>query len=165
MEIYGCTEAGSMATRRTVDTSSWQLHPGMRIQSDGEAIIVTATHLPEAINLNDVVEIEAPQHFRLLGRDADMLKVGGKRASLADLTQRLLDIDGVHDGVLFVPDGSERPAALVVADADESQILAALAPQIDAVFLPRPLRRVASLPRDALGKLPRAALMEALRNG
>jgi acyl-coenzyme A synthetase/AMP-(fatty) acid ligase len=60
--------------------------------------------------------------------------------------------------------GVRRLAALVVAPAlDEARILAILREGIDPVFLPRPLRRVAALPRNATGKLPRDALLAALR--
>jgi acyl-CoA synthetase (AMP-forming)/AMP-acid ligase II len=47
---------------------------------------------------------------------------------------------------------------------DEAGILAALREGIDPVFLPRPLRLVAALPRNATGKLPRDALLAALRD-
>jgi acyl-coenzyme A synthetase/AMP-(fatty) acid ligase len=33
---------------------------------------------------------------------------------------------------------------------------------IDPIFLPRPLRRVSALPRNAAGKLPREALLAAI---
>ncbi|MGH8506300.1 MAG: AMP-binding protein [Stenotrophobium sp.] len=158
-EIYGCTEAGSMASRRTREGAQWQLHPEMRIVEREGVVSVHGAHLSGAIVLNDRIEIDDERHFHLLGRNADLLKVAGKRASLSDLTQRLLAIPGVEDAVLLVPDGGERPAALVVAPGlHESQILAALASQIDPVFLPRPLCRVAQLPRDALGKISREQL-------
>jgi acyl-coenzyme A synthetase/AMP-(fatty) acid ligase len=34
---------------------------------------------------------------------------------------------------------------------------------VDPVFLPRPLRLCPALPRNATGKLPREALLQALR--
>lgn len=162
-EIYGCTEAGSMASRRLSAGDSWQLHPRMRITATSEGHGIHGAHLPETVPLHDQVEIVSARRFRLLGRNADMLKVAGKRASLADLTQKLLAVPGIEDAVLFLPEGAERPAALVVAPTlAENDILAALAPQIDAVFLPRPLRKIARLPRNDLGKLPRARLLELL---
>jgi acyl-coenzyme A synthetase/AMP-(fatty) acid ligase len=162
-EIYGCTEAGSMASRRSCETDRWQLHPRMRIEQQDGKVHISGAHLPEEIPVNDRVEISSTRRFRLLGRNADLLKVAGKRASLSDLTQKLLAVPGVEDGVLFMPDDAARPAALVVAPRlAESEILAALAPQVDAVFLPRPLRKVERLPRNELGKLPHARLMELL---
>ena len=163
-EIYGCTEAGSMASRRPAQGSQWQLHPGMRIEPHGDGARIHGEHLPEAIFVGDDVEIHDPQRFQLLGRHADMLKVAGKRASLADLTQKLLAIPGVEDAALLVPEGAERPAALVVApQGSEPFILASLAAQIDAVFLPRPLRLVERLPRNDIGKLSHAQLLELLQ--
>jgi acyl-coenzyme A synthetase/AMP-(fatty) acid ligase len=162
-EIYGCTEAGSMASRRSCVTNQWQLHPRMRISAVKDHTTISGSHLSEKVLVADEVEISTTRRFRLIGRNADMLKVAGKRASLNDLTQKLLAVPGVEDGVLFLPDGAERPAALVVAPSlAESEILQALAPQVDAVFLPRPLRKVAKLPRNELGKLPHARLMELL---
>ncbi|MES2488613.1 MAG: AMP-binding protein [Pseudomonadota bacterium] len=162
-EIYGCTEAGSMASRRSCETDQWQLHPRMRISLQQDKVSISGAHLSEEVAITDDVEISSARRFRLIGRNADMLKVAGKRASLSDLTQKLLAVPGVEDGILFLPDGAVRPAALVVAPSlIESEILQALAPQVDAVFLPRPLRKVAQLPRNELGKLPYARLMELL---
>ena len=57
-----------------------------------------------------------------------------------------------------------RIAALVVApDVDDASILRALRGRVDPVFLPRPLRRVAALPRNETGKLPRAELLRLLQ--
>jgi acyl-coenzyme A synthetase/AMP-(fatty) acid ligase len=162
-EIYGCTEAGSMASRRTATQDIWQLHPGMSIRADREGAQIRGKHLPDIVAVNDDVEIADPAHFHLLGRHADLLKVAGKRASLSDLTQKLLSISGVEDAALLVPDGAERPAALVVApQGSEGAILAELAQHVDAVFLPRPLRLVERLPRNELGKLSRDSLLELL---
>jgi len=71
--------------------------------------------------------------------------------------------------VVFCLDGEggavNRLAALVVAPGlREADVLAALRASIDPVFLPRPLRCVDKLPRNATGKLPRAALLAALGN-
>src|SRR5262249_2380295 len=118
--------------------------------------------------LQDIVELLPGQHFRLCGRNSDLLEIAGKRASLGDLTRKLLAIAGITDGVVFALDadtsGISRIAALAVApNMREADVLAALRLAVDPVFLPRPLRCVAELPRNATGKLPRAALLAALR--
>ena len=118
--------------------------------------------------LADLVEIVDNGRFELRGRQGDLLEIAGKRASLGDLTRRLLAIPGVEDGVVFQLDeadeiGVKRIAALAVAPAlSESDILSALRCSIDPVFLPRRLRRVAALPRNETGKLPRGALLRLL---
>ena len=170
LEIYGSTETGSIATRRTLDGARWHLLDGAQLEFgvDGEAR-VRPVGGEIAVALQDRLEVDG-DGFRLLGRTDDMLKVGGKRASIADLTSKLAAIPGVVDAVVFQPApgvGSsevlQRPAALVVAPGlSENEILAALGRMIDPVFLPRPLRKVAALPRDSVGKLPRLALQALL---
>ena len=52
---------------------------------------------------------------------------------------------------------------MVAPALTEAQILEALRRCVDPAFLPRPLRRVERLPRNEVGKLPRARLLELLR--
>ena len=168
-EIYGCSEAGSLGTRRTAHEAQFLPYPGVQFEScrseTGERCSVTAPHLGEKITLADQLEVSADGRFRLLGRDTDMIKVAGRRASLSEITRILVSLAGVQDAAVFVPQqGDEaRPAALVVAPGQtESQLRAALAPLLDPIFIPRPLRIVPNLPRNALGKLPRAELLALL---
>ena len=162
-EIYGCTEAGSMATRRTVEGDAWLAHAGAWFESRESGAIYHGSHLPAPIPLQDLLESETQRIFRLIGRAGDMIKVAGKRASLAELSRRLLAVPGVHDAVVFLPEEGARPAALVVAPGiSRETIAAALAAQVDPVFVPRPLRFVDTLPRNESGKTPRAALLAAL---
>ena len=167
MEIFGATEIGSVASRRTVTDVAWTLYPGIgfhpEYQAGVERIMVTA-RFAESWPLNDNIEMESDKKFRLLGRTADMIKLAGKRASLSGLNQILNDIEGVTDGLFVAPDDlDERSAArllaYVVAPGQTSEnILAALRLRIDPVFLPRRVIRVDDLPRNEVGKLPRAAL-------
>lgn len=169
-EFFGSTETCVIATRRTAREEAWTPLPGVRVQPRPGGTEVHAPQLPAPVVLADLVELDAAGRFVLRGRDADLLEIAGKRASLADLTRRLQAIAGVEDGVVFPLDpdpatGVCRLAALAVAPGlDEARILAALRAAVDPVFLPRPLRRVAALPRNATGKLPRAALLAALRD-
>lgn len=172
-EIYGCTEAGAMATRRSTQTQHWQLLDGFSLAIDGDNISANAPHLSEVAPIQDQLALNENGEFLLSGRNSDMINVAGKRSSLAHLTLQLLRIEGVCDGVIFLPQKHEdnqknkqqsrpqheaRPVAFVVSDLPEKEILAALAQRIDAVFLPRPLRKVAALPRNETGKLTAAAL-------
>ncbi|HCS63411.1 MAG TPA: hypothetical protein DIW64_04625 [Cellvibrio sp.] len=161
-EIYGCTEAGSMATRRSTQTAQWQLLDGFQLALTDTGACASAPHLQGEAPIQDQLELHADGTFLLCGRNADMINVAGKRASLANLTLQLLRIEGVQDGVIFLPPQSSqpeaRPVALVVSDLPEKTLLAALALRVDATFLPRPLRKVAALPRNETGKLTAAAL-------
>lgn len=162
-EIYGCTEAGSLATRRTLNGDLWHPFRGTRIEVVNEQATFHAEYLPAAVLLQDIIEVASDGTFRLVGRSGDLVKIAGKRASLAELTWQLLGIKGVTDAVIFMPQDDGRCAALVVAPAlTREQVLLALAARIDPAFLPRPLKLVTRLPRSEAGKLPHAALLAAL---
>jgi len=165
-EIYGCSEIGSLASRRTINDDLWQLYEGFRI--DPVTMCISGPQLPVPVVLNDVIEWHSDTRFKLLGRREDMINVAGKRASLAELNHYLLNVTGIEDGVFIMPDETPdrltRLAALVVApELSERQILSTLAERIDPVFLPRPLRKVARLPRNETGKLPRQTLLDLLQ--
>jgi len=169
VEVFGSTETCVIAHRRAAHEQPWQLYPDIRLHPQPDGTMVDAAHLPSPTVLHDIVELLPQGRFVLRGRNSDLLEIAGKRASLAELTRRLLAVPGVDDGVVFQldadPNGIRRLAALVVAPGrDEAQIRNVLARVIDPVFMPRPLRRVASLPRNATGKLPRDALLAALRD-
>ena len=162
-EIYGSSETGMMALRRSARDPSWTLCEGLAFDSDGGAMRVRGGHLEAPFTLTDRVELEGEHRFHLLGRIGDMIKVAGKRTSLEDLNARLRAVPGVADGVFYMPEGTERPIAFAVAPAaSKASILDALRRDLDPVFLPRPLYLVDALPRTANGKITRDGL-EALR--
>lgn len=169
LEVFGSTETCVFASRRLARDADWSLYDGVSLHPQPDGTQVEAPQLAAPVILPDIVSLSgAGRRFSLRGRHADMLEIAGKRASLGDLTRRLLAIPGVEDAVVFQLDqadalGVQRIAALVVAPGlDEHSMLDALRREIDPVFLPRPLRRVDALPRNETGKLPRAALLALL---
>lgn len=168
MEIYGSTETGTIATRRTARGEDWKPLAGVTLTCGENGLTrVEGGHIQTRIELQDIIETTSDQHFRLAGRTADMLNIAGKRASLGELNRQLSLIPGVRDGVFFAPDEvpgkAVRLCALVVApELSEQQIIAALRQTIDPAFVPRPLFKVDELPRNATGKLPREALRELI---
>lgn len=169
-ELFGSTETCVTAHRRTAFDSAWTPMPNVRFQPQPDGARVHAAHLPEPVAIADVVEVLPDGRFQLRGRNADLLEIAGKRASLGELNRALLEIPGVVDGVIFQLDddnatGVRRVAALVVApEMAEIEIAAKLRERVDPVFLPRPLRRVNRLPRNETGKLPRAVLQALLKS-
>lgn len=167
-EVFGSTETCVIARRRTAHEAAWTPLPGVRLAPQPDGTAVHAPHLAQPVVLADLVEVHADGRFELRGRAADLLEIAGKRASLGDLTRRLLAVPGVADGVVFQLEpcphtGVARIAALAVAPGtEEARILAVLREHVDPVFLPRPLRCVDALPRNETGKLPRAALRRLL---
>ncbi len=172
-EIFGATEVGSIASRRTTADDDWTLYPDS-VMTDHGAPGVCQVEAPwaEPRPLADIVERTPDgRRFRLLGRISDMVKLGGRRTSLGGLSSILAGIEGVQDGVFLAPDDlgrnpTARLAAVAVAPAHSTASLTeALRAEIDAVFLPRPLLLLDRLPRNALGKLPRTALLDILAAG
>jgi hypothetical protein len=169
--LYALTDPGepaaglsSIASRRTVETDIWTTYPRVRLREGHETLPLIAAPHATPTPLADMTDVVDAGHFRLLGRPGDMVKLGGRRASLAGLTRTLTAIEGVEDGVFLAPpDIEERPSArlLVFAVApglEAGQVLAALRARIDPAFLQRRVVLVEQLPRDALGKLPRQAM-------
>jgi len=164
-EIYGCTEAGQVATRRPTLTPEWEAFDGLRLVAEGDRASVSGGHVEEPTPLQDVIEVRPDgRHFLLHGRSADMVNIAGKRNSLGYLNHQLTSIPGVADGVFFLPDEAEpdgvtRLTAFAVAPGmTAAQVAEALRERIDAAFMPRPLYLVDALPRQLTGKLPREAL-------
>ncbi|WHZ20319.1 MAG: acyl-CoA synthetase, AMP-(fatty) acid ligase [Rhodanobacteraceae bacterium] len=167
-EVFGSTETCVIAHRRTAHAEAWTPYDGVQLHPQPDGTRVEAPQLVQPVVLADIVEMLPDGRFRLRGRNTDLLEIAGKRASLGDLTHKLLAVPGVRDGMVFQLDetdamGVRRIAALAVAPGlDERMILDTLRRQIDPVFLPRPLKLVDALPRGETGKLPRAALLATL---
>ncbi len=164
LEVFGATEVGSIASRRTLDGDAWTAYPGVRVRQDAEATIVSAPWA-DSVELADRIEPLDALRFRLLGRRTDLVKLGGRRASLPGLNRILMELEGVADGTFLVPDDLDQRAtarlvAIVVAPRrSPGSILAELRGRVDPLFLPRRVICVDALPRNELGKLPRQALL------
>jgi acyl-coenzyme A synthetase/AMP-(fatty) acid ligase len=168
MEIYGCTEAGQVATRRTTEGPEWHTYKGLALSGNGEHCVISGGHVAQPTPLADVLEVIDPQHFRLLGRSNDLINIAGKRSSLSHLNHHLNTVPGVQDGAFWLPPEKDvatgevvRLVAFVVApETTREQILQALRQRVDAAFLPRRIAFLPALPRDPTGKLPAGRLAE-----
>lgn len=165
MEIYGATEIGSVAMRRTTQSALWRLYQGVVLEVSGDDACISA---PGAASfpLSDFVEPMPQRQFRLVGRKSDVVKLAAKRTSLAALNAVLLAIPGVVDGAFLAPDPEkthtpDRMQVFAVAPGLQAeQILTGLREQVDPVFLPRRVVLVAAMPRNSVGKLTVQALRQ-----
>jgi len=168
IEIYGSTETGQIATRRTTQTEKWQLFPDVRLTQRGKHTWAEGGHVEPPVPLSDMIEPADSTYFLLHGRTQDLINIAGKRNSLDSLNHHLNSIEGVIDGAFFMPDEVSHDhvtrliACVVAPSLTASALLAALRLRIDPVFLPRPLLFVESLPRNSTGKLPRVALQKLI---
>jgi len=165
LEIYGSTETGQIAIRRTSESAAWRLWRGVRLEVEDDQVFAHGGHVEQVTAMQDVIEITGNDEFLLHGRTADMVNIAGKRSSFAYLNAQLNAIPGVTDGVFFLRDGATgrtevaRLGAVVVAPTLSAAVLTEhLRQRIDPIFLPRPLIMVERLPRNATGKLPQHEL-------
>lgn len=163
-EIYGFTEAGQVATRRTTASAVWRTIGDIRVVARDGGWAVEGATIHGRVPVSDVIRPSSETEFTLEGRASDIVNVAGKRASLADLNRALNAIPGVEDGAFHIPERGRgrvpRLMAFVVAPhRTERELMAALRRAVDPAFLPRPLVRIEHMPRAATGKLP----LEALR--
>lgn len=171
LEIYGSTETGQLATRRTTQTSEWRTFDGIQIHMVENTSFASGDQIEGIVPINDVLELKNECVFILHGRTVDMVNIAGKSTTLAYLNHELLSIPGVDDGVFFVQNqdtegvGNTARLALVAVAPEHSveTLLAALRQKIAPAFLPRPLKLVSEMPRNSTGKLPHEALLRLIQ--
>ncbi|QBR03318.1 AMP-binding protein [Paraburkholderia pallida] len=118
VEIYGSTETGQIATRRTAQGATWSLFPRIRMEAraaagngnatgedrdEGPTVWVSGGHVEEPVPMGDALELLDAHRFLLHGRKADLINIAGKRTSLSYLNHQINAVPGVADGVFFMP--------------------------------------------------------------
>jgi len=169
-EVYGCSEAGSMAIRRTAHTDIWQRFSELEFRAnDFGQIEVSADHLPDAVTLEDNIELVDADHFRLGGRSGDQVKIAGKRGSLDEVNKVLLSFPALIDGVVFFPPQERtvpRLVALVILQkgTKKEALRTHFQNNLDPAFVPRPILMIDALPREDNSKLSKAKLLSFYRS-
>lgn len=173
MEIYGSTETGSLAIRRTIDGNIWEPVAGFELSETPEGVIATAPHLSETCLLGDNVELLPDGKFALLGRTGDMIGIAGKRSNLSALNAILLETPNLLDGVVLRKQTDDDDQLAIVAvidpesglsiDAMKAEIRKQFHAHVDAVFLPKKIILSEKLPRTPTGKITAADTAELRR--
>jgi len=172
-EIYGSTETGAIAWRNQqaeARDALWQALPGVRLAPSAQGTLsVRAPWLDAAeLVLPDRVEFDEQGCFRLLGRLDRIVKVEGKRISLAAIERLLGDDDWVEDVSALTLERSRVETAIVMQLSAQgaAQLQQAgrkaliqrfrrlLDGQFEAVLIPRRWRFVEQMPFNRQGKLP-----------
>ncbi len=161
-ELFGSTETLSFASRRPTESSKWRLYSCVQLTRRNGQLILQGGHIAKPRILDDKLNIEDKEYFTLLGRSADTIKIAGKRASLNELNQLLIQLAGVEDGVFF-PSKNDRLSALVVSQLPRKVIINHLQQSIDEVFMPRAIYAVSALPRNNMGKIIKTDLEQLIR--
>ena len=119
LEIYGSTETGQIASRRTTETAEWTLFPDIVLSTIQGRVWASGGPIEQILPMADELELLTSERFLLHGRTADLINIAGKRSSLGYLNYHLNALPGVVDGAFFMPDDDgdkvTRLMAFVVA--------------------------------------------------
>ncbi|MCB9751052.1 MAG: AMP-binding protein [Myxococcales bacterium] len=123
----------------------------------------------------DIVTRDQDGRFRIVGRSSvDIIKSGGFKISARELEEVLLDHEDIAEvAVVGVPDlewgqrivAAVVPRAAVDPDALARALIERARQQLAAYKQPRAVAVVDALPRNALGKLQKHVLIDALAAG
>ena len=177
---YGMSETAAMVAVFKPGDGTWheglvgRALPGhaLRIGATGRIAIrgpqVMAGYLdgsgvdPEGwLTTGDLGEIDASGGLTVLGRADDMLISGGRNIHPQEIESCLAACPGVQDiAVTGLPDPvwGDLVVALVVGPVGDEALLAHARQHLPSAALPRRIRRLERLPRNAAGKLERLAL-------
>ena len=162
LEIYGSTETGALAMRRTARESRWQPMAGVRLEPGERCTLGHGSHFASPVELLDELVLDGDGAFTLVGRQGDLVKIAGRRASLTGLNLLLQDLPGLEDGVFYLPDTGNPTERLCLVHSgpplDPTAVRDWLRQRLDAVFLPRTFIRLERMPRSDNGKLRRQML-------
>jgi len=173
-EIYGSSETGAIAWRLQQPDrpdASWHALPGVSLEpSDGDAPLLRSPYLGEvdSYELPDRVEFDPDGGFRLLGRADSIVKVEGKRVSLAAIEKQLQTSDRVKQVKALTVERARIETAIVMQLSPTGQknlrthgrwalindFRKQLLQSFEAVVVPRRWRFVEEMPYNRQGKLP-----------
>jgi len=134
LEIYGCTETGQIAARRTVEGPWWHALPGVVIEERDDGFWAGGGHVTVPAPLADRLKLRDARTFLLEGRSTDLVNIAGKRSSLSYLNHQLNAIPGVLDGAFFVRDEDENSSTGVTRVAALNHALLAIEGVLDGTF-------------------------------
>lgn len=168
-DLYGSTEAGGVAYRH--DDGPWivQPHVEARCRDDGFLEVrsqsVSFAGEDGFYRIGDLATFENGG-FVLRGRADDVVKIGGRRTSLTEITEVLESRDEVAHA--FVVSKKIRGVMRLVAfielnpsaPASPESIKAHLRKQLADHKVPRIVRVIDSLPRTPAGKVDRQSLLQ-----
>jgi len=175
IEVYGSTETGGIAYRQQEQPSTpWQRFDCVELSSNTDSkLVVKSPYIEEAYQTEDLIAWTDADFFHLLGRADRVVKVEGKRVSLAEIEYKLGESDLVAEAAVLPLDKSYRDelgAVIVLTELGTEQLhtvgKAALTRQFrevlslyfHPVLIPRKWRFVGTIPLNSQGKRQQSIL-------
>jgi len=186
-EFYGSTEG-----QFTVCSSDeWLAHPGtvgrarpgraLSVDDDGTVWCTSpswgrweywgdpertaAAWRGDSFTVGDLGHLDEEGYLYLDGRRSDLIVTGGVNVYPAEVEACLVEIEGVHEAVVF-PRADERWGQRVCAaysgERDPESVMVALKARLAPFKLPKELHLVARIPRTGLDKISRLRMPQML---
>jgi acyl-CoA synthetase (AMP-forming)/AMP-acid ligase II/3-hydroxymyristoyl/3-hydroxydecanoyl-(acyl carrier protein) dehydratase len=169
VDVLGSTESGGIGVREPVRSRAYQPLPGVEVLADDAgALLLRSPFLPDPDVVTELPDRVAlvPEGFLYHGRGDGVIKVAGKRVSLQELESRARELSGIDDAAALVVHSEslrDQEAWLVVASAEPGwsaeRVRRELSAHFEPTLLPRRIKVVPQLPRNALGKLERSVAL------
>ena len=182
-EFYGATEGQCTAC----DTPTWlerpgtvgRARPGRSLATDDDGLVwctvppharfsywrdepaTAAAWQGDAFTVGDAGNLDADGHLFLEGRRGEIIITGGVNVAPLEVERALATCPGVHDVAVFGVDDErwgQRVCAAVVGEAQPEAVLAHARSRLAAHKRPKQVVAVASIPRNANGKVTRVTL-------
>ncbi len=180
LEIYGSTETGGIAWKSHPGSGFWNPFSCILVGMDAdEGAYIESEYLSEArYFLDDEIEIQVDNSFKLLGRKDAVVKVEDKRVSLLDMESALAESGLISDSLVCLIEGRRQyTAALIVLNKQglarfqgfsgkeiNRHFRDLLEGQFHSTVLPKKWRYLNSLPRNAQGKIKRSEMISYFDN-
>ena len=124
------------------------------------------TFCAEGLKTSDIGYLDPDGYLFLIGRQGDMINVGGRKVAPEEIETLLCQLEGVRDaGCVGEPDEllGECVKAYLVADREigRREVAAFLRPRLEECKIPQTVERIARIPRTSSGKIQRQMLRSA----
>ena len=169
LEMYGSTETSGIAWRQQCNGIEWIPFGNAKLSvNEVNCLVVHSDYIkdPEGFETADLVKILPNGRFILMGRMDSVVKIEGKRISLPEIENRLLQSDLVSD-VCVIPQEDKRQylaAAIVFNEKGKERFAGLEKNEINKFFreyllqffenlvIPKKWRYLEALPQDSQGK-------------
>ncbi|ANW21318.1 class I adenylate-forming enzyme family protein [Streptomyces clavuligerus] len=117
------------------------------------------------LHTGDYGWLDEDGHVHFQGRRDDLFKRRGSRMSSVEIEAAALDIDGVREAALLVPEEDRDMVLFVTGPLGAEQVLARLGERLEAAKVPDDCRVLDALPLTPNGKTDRKELRRRLVEG
>lgn len=112
VQLYGSTETGGIAIREGGE-SAWKPLSGVKIDTEEGRLSVDSPYLSEYLYqerflpiarpyvTTDLVRIEDDK-FEIIGRESELIKIGGKRLSVIEIERYLETLEGIEEALAMI---------------------------------------------------------------